>query len=424
MNWKPPKPPSKFVPFSAIDSRNIEALYQRNPTKASPTETTTECADDQLDIVAVNEDHLFQVDIRRRELSPIYWSGPTYDVRRGTWFYADSSTLKPCDENLANQIEEGYLKNQPFSKSTIDTPASSGRESELTKPEAGSESSMAPIIDSIQMPTPPPPAAGSTSKLLGVDQKATDDIRPRASSFTGSLTSAFIFRSRSRSPAPKETESAAGSSNSHTVSSGESKSSQSSLSQAVQQTLLTWPLYGPHMGKYVIYSNDAVTAWIISDDFYGKFSSTIYQRLTAGASMGGIKIVRGWSDVKAKKAATATTTTVPATATAADAATNPQSIISEDVKQATMSAPGDAAAQLVEALKSQRDTEIKSAEGDEASDNRILEAQMEQDYKLDEDEDQNREIDHLILCVHGIGQKLGQRTESVNFVGVRSFCCC
>jgi hypothetical protein len=27
-----------------------------------------------------------------------------------------------------------------------------------------------------------------------------------------------------------------------------------------------------------------------------------------------------------------------------------------------------------------------------------------------------RQIDHLILCVHGIGQKLGERMEGVNFV--------
>src|SRR5579859_6880908 len=27
-----------------------------------------------------------------------------------------------------------------------------------------------------------------------------------------------------------------------------------------------------------------------------------------------------------------------------------------------------------------------------------------------------RQIDHLIVCVHGIGQKLGERMESVNFV--------
>ena len=37
--------------------------------------------------VPVNEDRLFDVDIKKRELSPVYWLGPVYDVRRGTWFY-------------------------------------------------------------------------------------------------------------------------------------------------------------------------------------------------------------------------------------------------------------------------------------------------------------------------------------------------
>lgn len=37
--------------------------------------------------IPVNEDYLFDVDIRKRELSPVYWLGPAYDVRRGTWFY-------------------------------------------------------------------------------------------------------------------------------------------------------------------------------------------------------------------------------------------------------------------------------------------------------------------------------------------------
>ena len=37
--------------------------------------------------VPVNEDYLFDVDIERRELGPVYWLGPIYDVKRGTWFY-------------------------------------------------------------------------------------------------------------------------------------------------------------------------------------------------------------------------------------------------------------------------------------------------------------------------------------------------
>jgi hypothetical protein len=37
--------------------------------------------------VPVNEDYLFDVDIERRELAPVYWLGPVYDVKRGIWFY-------------------------------------------------------------------------------------------------------------------------------------------------------------------------------------------------------------------------------------------------------------------------------------------------------------------------------------------------
>lgn len=36
--------------------------------------------------VPVNEDFLFDVDIEKRELAPVYWLGPIYEVRRGTWF--------------------------------------------------------------------------------------------------------------------------------------------------------------------------------------------------------------------------------------------------------------------------------------------------------------------------------------------------
>ncbi len=35
-------------------------------------------------------------------------------MRRGSWFFQEGSTLRPCDENLAYQLEEGYLKVKPF----------------------------------------------------------------------------------------------------------------------------------------------------------------------------------------------------------------------------------------------------------------------------------------------------------------------
>lgn len=85
--------------------------------------------------VPVNEDFLFDVDIERRELAPVYWNGPVYEgkqayymiptyiptcsnddrvanfvlVRRGSWFFQEGSHLRPCEENLAAQLEEVIL---------------------------------------------------------------------------------------------------------------------------------------------------------------------------------------------------------------------------------------------------------------------------------------------------------------------------
>ena len=42
--------------------------------------------------VPVHEDFLFDVDIEQRELSPVYWLGPIYEVRRGSWFFQEGST--------------------------------------------------------------------------------------------------------------------------------------------------------------------------------------------------------------------------------------------------------------------------------------------------------------------------------------------
>ncbi|RHZ72580.1 hypothetical protein Glove_242g139 [Diversispora epigaea] len=90
----PSKRPSNWVPFSKRDNDSLELAYKSgNSGKKVPC----------------NEDYLFEVDIDKRKLSPVYWTGPSYDVRRATWFQqGDGSKFSPCDENLAAQIEEGY----------------------------------------------------------------------------------------------------------------------------------------------------------------------------------------------------------------------------------------------------------------------------------------------------------------------------
>lgn len=92
----------------------------------------------------VNEDFLFDVDIEERELAPVYWLGPVYDVRRGSWFYQEGSTLRPCEENLAAQLEEGYLKVKPWTYPTASRSRSnSGTGPEIT-PKASRENLKAP----------------------------------------------------------------------------------------------------------------------------------------------------------------------------------------------------------------------------------------------------------------------------------------
>lgn len=57
----------------------------------------------------MNEDYLFEVDIEKRTIGPIYWEGPIFEIRRATWFIqGDGSKWVPCEENLSEQLEIGY----------------------------------------------------------------------------------------------------------------------------------------------------------------------------------------------------------------------------------------------------------------------------------------------------------------------------
>ena len=131
---RPPPIPKKFVAFSGHDSRAVELAYQKlaDEHQNNRAEHGQEGADEPLASsatgpatspnntsqeehhgtrVPVHEDFLFDVDIEKRELAPVYWLGPIFQVMRGTWFYDDG---KACDESLAAQLEQGYLKIKPF----------------------------------------------------------------------------------------------------------------------------------------------------------------------------------------------------------------------------------------------------------------------------------------------------------------------
>lgn len=109
---KPVKLPSKFVGFGARDSRAIEAAFQKLSEEEDAVDLRSSSYSRHMEggdlgsgdlgamgagsvkveveesiEVPVNEDYLFDVDIKKRELAPVYWLGPAYDIRRGTWFF-------------------------------------------------------------------------------------------------------------------------------------------------------------------------------------------------------------------------------------------------------------------------------------------------------------------------------------------------
>lgn len=116
---KPQIVPKKYAAFSKNDSRSIEVAFQKlgddedaeerrkldgeeddiSMYKPSENKTKTKISDPDEQpkrgaiTVPVNEDFLFDVDVELRELSPAYWLGPVYEVRRGIWFYQGESQL-------------------------------------------------------------------------------------------------------------------------------------------------------------------------------------------------------------------------------------------------------------------------------------------------------------------------------------------
>ncbi|CAG8442980.1 17971_t:CDS:10 [Funneliformis caledonium] len=94
------KYPIEWIPFSKRDSNALENAFKAGKIKEK---------------IPVNEDFLFEVDIEDREIMPVYWSGPIYTVTRATWFFQNElGKIIPCDENLALQLEKGYIDQEAW----------------------------------------------------------------------------------------------------------------------------------------------------------------------------------------------------------------------------------------------------------------------------------------------------------------------
>jgi hypothetical protein len=366
---KPPAQPKKFVAFSSSDSRSIETAYQKlleqtEDSRSSKRYSTNFSVSTK---VPVNEDFLFDVDIEHRELAPVYWLGPIYEVRRGTWFAQDGS---PCEENLAAQLEDGYLKQKPWLNSPMRLRSDSGAK-DLT-PKASSENLQAASQ-----------AAEATAK----------------SSQPGSQ------------PQPQ-----------------------------------TYRLFGTYMNSFVTFQ-DANTAWLSSDGMLSWVASTMYEKFAGGGYLSGIKLVRGYTELGKTKTDDKPPSTPTESPTDAHIDEKQQKLMkrrsapptSQPSRRADSTENRQAETEPRESrlerqlsslmeVPDQRDPHKQEEEIRKREEKEILD-----DYNARDGETQGREIEHLILVTHGIGQLLGLRSalqlsshafevlmhhrmESVNFV--------
>ncbi|RYP72491.1 hypothetical protein DL771_004131 [Monosporascus sp. 5C6A] len=378
---KPPAP-KKFVAFSISDSKSIENAYQKllervedergktpvdrqrrsNPLRAgtvdAPNAPNTTIDEGRLGRsnavrVPVNEDFLFDVDIEQRELAPVYWLGPVYEVRRGSWFYQEGTTLRPCEENLAAQLEEGYLKTKPWTY-----PETRGR----------SNSGVRDVT----------PKASSENLKAATKSQAGDALKPAAAQ------------------------------------------------PAEQHRPQTYRLFGIYMNSIATYEN-STTAWLSTEGVFSWVTSTVYQKFAGGGYMNGVKLIRGYSEPG--KAKDGKVPVGPVTATIPPAPTDGMEEKALKRRSAPPSAKSEAgdekenetaedAERRENRLKRQFSTFVDS--DDPAKQEEQIRKREEQaiqdDYTGLDGEKQGREIEHLVLVTHGIGQLLGLKMESVNFV--------
>ncbi|KAF1979978.1 DDHD-domain-containing protein [Bimuria novae-zelandiae CBS 107.79] len=395
---KPVPKPKKWIPFSSEDSRSIENAFQKTAAEVEAAETRRGIASpvgtDQAGLgkapetstkVPVNEDYLFDVEIETRELSPAYWLGPVYDVKRGTWFTPDG---EPCDEHLATQLEEGYLKIKPW---------------RLVKPQEQRSSSQ------------------PRTRPMSLTMKFDDDYRKEL----GKLNH------RDSTSNPVTPKSSFDNLKAEAIKDALQSKTAAGATLPPDDSSRTYRLFGSHMNSVVTYQ-DEVTAYILTDDMWSRMGSTLYQRFAGAAHFAGQKYVRGYVDPTKKKEAKPSKEgtkkkesdrpTTPSLAYGSDhgkqgseTASDMESEGEERGRESSLAEtrrknlerhlsslivsaqPGDSERQAEEARK--RD-----------------EKEMREDYKDQNKDEQGREIEHLLFVTHGIGQRLGMRMESVNFV--------
>ncbi|RLV95956.1 Uncharacterized protein JA1_000590 [Spathaspora sp. JA1] len=298
------KSPEKFLPFSEWDSFNLEVNFRKSTSGT----------------IEVNEDRLFEVDLDKLELSPIYWEGPVYEVRRGIWF--DSNGV-PFSTERTKELELGYNKVKPYtfaSDTTSDT-TSDTKDSTTNKVKENKE-------------------------IISQFNRYIKEVEEKASKFT--------------------------------------------LSEEPDILQL-------QDGNYIMYL-DSTNAVLFPAEYDTNFQIDVIRQFSknsnAGTLIGINSIQRGYSE-------------------------DLDETIFDKLSSNTLPTIADSFQDEFGSILS-FDNDVKQEPREEHSDSDIDDLHMQQylegDYDLSISKAKsNREIDHLVLCIHGIGQILGTKYESVNF---------
>jgi hypothetical protein len=182
----------------------------------------------------------------------------------------------------------------------------------------------------------------------------------------------------------------------------------------------SYRLFGTYMNSVVTYQ-DGNTAWLSSEGMLSWVTSSVYEKLGGGGFMSGIKLTRGFPDPNKPKDKEEKPSGSPTTANKLDEkqqrllkrrSAPPTTHAVPAVEKSTHKPEteiNNPHARLHRQLSSLMEPESRDPAKAEEQINRREEQVIQDDYNAQAGETQGRDIQHLVLVTHGIGQLLGLR---------------
>jgi hypothetical protein len=165
---------------------------------------------------------------------------------------------------------------------------------------------------------------------------------------------------------------------------------------------------------------DAATAWMTSDGMLSWVTSSVYERFAGGGYMSGVKLVRGFAEPnknkeKEEQSSTKTSEEIQndkeqrslKRRSAPPGATTTSLTPLESYKNKASARLESQRATLHRQLSSLLEGEVRDKGKAEEELRKREEQEIQDDYNAQAGETQGRDIAHLVLVTHGIGQLMG-----------------